>query len=113
RQRSRDGERAGDKCPSHLAALGPREVAVALLDEDRLAEDEVANADLARGDLRQRAVAAVVRQPGGASDGCRREAADGAERALAGAPEMTDRAVGPLRLCQRGDLRVLRRGGAA
>src|SRR5205814_1783857 len=91
-----------------------REVALALLDDDRLRLDEVAHAYLAGGDLRQRPVAAVVGQPGRAADGGRREAADRAEGAVAGAPQMLHRTR--LRLTalrERSDLRMSGRLRAA
>src|SRR5690349_1603552 len=79
--------------PPGRLGLRLREVLLALPQQDRLALDEVAYADLAGGDLSQRPVAAVVGEPGGAAARGGREAADGAEGALAAAPQVTD---GPL-----------------
>src|SRR5215208_6691712 len=70
---------------------GPSEVGFALLQDDRLPQHEVAYADLAGSHLRQRAVAAVVGQPGRPANGRRREAARGPERALAASPQVPHR----------------------
>src|SRR4029079_18942829 len=93
------------------------EVALALLDDDRLLEVEVAYADLPGGHLGQGAVAAIISEPGGAANRCRRVAADGAERALAAAPQVAHRLAlcllaGPL-AAEHCDLRVLRGSRAA
>src|SRR3954452_24243726 len=70
-----------------------REVRRALFDDDRLLQDEVAHADLARSDLRVGAIAAIVGEPGRASDRGGREAAYGPERAVPAAPEVAPLAL--------------------
>src|SRR4051794_8343962 len=93
RPRARTRSPGSEEAASSLARrlrLRLCEVAVALLDDHGLERHEVAHADLAGGHLRQSAVAAVVGEPGGASDGRRGESPDCPERALAAAPEMTN-----------------------
>src|SRR5436305_2902829 len=81
-----------------------REIALALLHDDRLVLDEVAHADLAGGHARQCPVTAVVGEPGRPAHGRRGEAADGAVGAVARPPQVLDRAMLVLR--GRGDPRV-------
>src|SRR4051794_9861371 len=76
-----------------LALLGGCEVPLGRGHRDRLLLDEVAHRDLAGPDANRRSIAAVVRQPVGATHRCRPEAADGPELAGPVAPEVAHRAV--------------------
>src|SRR4051794_30860505 len=69
------------------------EIPVSGAHDDRAALREVPHRHLARGDARQRAVAAVVGEPCRSPYGRRAESPDGAERPVAGAPQVTDGAL--------------------